>query len=63
MNNGHYNKSDGKTYRYKVVWYEDENSQPLTAFGDSWYVTGSSIVFNGTMGDIVFTPSIKMIIK
>lgn len=66
IEDGHYDKSDGKRYKYKVVWWEDEEGekvQPLTALGSGWYVTGSAIVFQGKLGDIVFSPSVKMIIK
>lgn len=63
MQDGHYDKTDGKKYKFKAVWWEDKDENPLTAYGDSWYVTGSAIVFVGKMGDIVFTPSVKVIIK
>lgn len=60
---GHYDKSDGKNYRFKAVWWEDNEAQPCTAFGDNWHISGSAIVFEGKMGEIVFTPSVKVIIK
>lgn len=63
MENGHYDKVDGKHYRYKVVWWENEEDQPCTAFGTEWHCSGSAIVFEGKMGEIVFSPSIKFVIK
>ena len=54
---------NGENYIYKLVWQEDKDGRWGTAYGDSYTVTGSVVVFHGSFGDIILPPSITYIIK
>lgn len=59
----HFNRDDGKQYTHKAVWFEDGTEKSATAYGDSYEFSGPYLVFHGSKGDIIFSPSIKVVIK
>lgn len=63
MEKRHYNKEDGKYYRFKLAWKEDESNSWMTAYGDTYDFNGAFIVFHGSRGDMVLPPSVEWVIK
>lgn len=59
---GHHGKDDGKQYKYKVIWEEEENKK-MMALGDDFKIEGSYLRFFGRHGEIVFSPRVWFIIK
>lgn len=62
-----YKEKDGKRYKYKLAWWENDNEGRCSiAYGDEyWTDTASSLLhFMGSHGEVVIpTKTMKFVIK
>jgi hypothetical protein len=63
MDDGHHNLADGRRYKHKAVWFEDDSGKSMTAYGNDYEFKPPYLVFHGCKGDIIFSPSVRVIIK